>query len=101
MKGGPAELQQCCPLHQPAAGLECDAACSAGFSALLADFCSCITCCGAPCCSHFGGVYYDLDVECFRSGEDLLAGADVVLQVSLYAICMLGSSLACVLAALH
>ena len=27
-----------------------------------------------------GGLYLDLDVECFRSSEQFLAGADVVLQ---------------------
>ncbi|PSC76477.1 glycosyl transferase [Micractinium conductrix] len=29
---------------------------------------------------RYGGVYYDLDVECFRKGDDMLVGADVVLQ---------------------
>ena len=29
-----------------------------------------------------GGLYLDLDVECFRNAEQFLADADVVLQVS-------------------
>lgn len=32
---------------------------------------------------RFGGLYLDIDVSCLRPSTDMLAGADVVLQVGL------------------